>query len=75
MDTHSREADARMELLMAAAYRAGCAPDTLGKILDCLVTEEALAYIAKDGCLSATRIRSRSSTAPSLLASSPYPFA
>ena len=39
MDTHSREADARMELLMAAAYRAGCAPDTLGKILDCLVTE------------------------------------
>ena len=54
MDTHSREADARMELLMAAAYRAGCAPDTLGKILDCLVTEEALAYIAKDGCLSAT---------------------
>ncbi len=31
---------------MAAAYRAGCAPDTLGKILDCLVTEEALAYIA-----------------------------
>ena len=54
MDTHSREADARMELLMAAAYRAGCAPDTLGKILDCLVTEEALAYIAQDGCLSAT---------------------
>jgi len=51
MDTHSREADARMELLMAAAYRAGCAHDTLGKILDCLVTEEALAYIAKDGCL------------------------
>ena len=34
MDTYSREADARMELLMAAAYRAGCAPDTLGKILD-----------------------------------------
>lgn len=53
MDTHSREADARMELLMAAAYRAGCAPDTLGKILDCLVTEEALSYIAKDGCLTA----------------------
>ena len=53
MDTHSREADARMELLMAAAYRAGCAPDTLGKILDCLVTEEALSYIAKDGCLAA----------------------
>lgn len=43
-----------MELLMAAAYRAGCAPDTLGKILDCLVTEEALAYIAQDGCLSTT---------------------
>lgn len=53
MDTHSREADARMELLMAAAYRAGCVPDTLGKILDCLVTEEALSYIAKDGCLAA----------------------
>lgn len=53
MDTHSREADARMELLMAAAYRAGCAPDTLGKILDCLVTEEALSYIAKDGCFAA----------------------
>ena len=53
MDTHSGEADARMELLMAAAYRAGCAPDTLGKILDCLVTEEALSYIAKDGCLAA----------------------
>lgn len=56
MDTHSREADARMELLMAAAYRAGCAPDTLGKILDCLVTEEALSYIAKDGCLAAAMV-------------------
>lgn len=31
MDTHSREADARMELLMAAAYRAGVRPIRWGR--------------------------------------------
>ena len=45
MNTHSKEGDARMELLAAAVIRAGGSTDTLRGILNCRVTEEALGII------------------------------
>lgn len=45
MNTHSKEGDARMELLAAAVIRAGGSTDTLRGILNCRVTEEALDII------------------------------
>ena len=48
MNTHSKEGDARMELLAAAVIRAGGSMDTLRGILNCRVTEEALGIIRKE---------------------------
>ena len=48
MNTHSKEGDARMELLVAAVIRAGGSMDTLRGILNCRVTEEALGIIQKE---------------------------
>lgn len=45
MNTHSKEGDARMELLAAGVIRAGGSIDTLRGILNCRVTEEALGII------------------------------
>lgn len=45
MNTHSKEGDARMELLAAGVIRAGGSMDTLRGILNCRVTEEALSII------------------------------
>lgn len=45
MNTHSREADCRMELLGAAGIRSGAPLESLQKILTCLTTEEALGKI------------------------------
>lgn len=45
MNTHSKEGDARMELLAVAVIRAGGSMDTLRGILNCRVTEEALGII------------------------------
>ncbi|MBQ8118185.1 MAG: cobalamin biosynthesis protein CbiD [Lachnospiraceae bacterium] len=42
MNTHSKEADCRMEILAAAAVREGADTVTLKQILDCLSTEEAI---------------------------------
>lgn len=42
MNTHSREADCRMELLAAAALRAGADADSARRILSCSTTDEAL---------------------------------
>ncbi len=42
MNTHSREADCRAELMAAQALRAGADPETVKKILDTITTEEAL---------------------------------
>lgn len=53
MNTHSKEADGRMELLMAAALRAGCDLAVLRRILDCVTTEEALGLLAADGTCEA----------------------
>lgn len=53
MNTHSREADCRMELLAAAAIRRGVGTDVLREILDCVTTEEALRLLEETGSRSA----------------------
>ena len=47
MNTHSHEADCRMELLAAAAFKCGADSETLNSILDSLSTEEAYEYLVK----------------------------
>jgi len=54
MNTHSHEADARAELLSAAAIKAGCDLEVAKKILDCLNTEEALQILDKAGLIKET---------------------
>lgn len=49
MNTHSAEADCRMELLTAAAVRSGASADTVRRILDCVSTEEACDFLAEEG--------------------------
>ncbi len=49
MNTHSKEADCRMELMAAAAVRAGASTDTVEKILDSVSTEEAYEYLMAEG--------------------------
>ena len=47
MNTHSGEADCRMELLAAFAARFGVEPEAVCRILDCVTTEEAV-HILED---------------------------
>ena len=42
MNTHSKEADCRMELMAAAAIKCGASSETLNNILNCVSTEEAI---------------------------------
>ena len=49
MNTHSKEGDCRMELLAAAAVKAGCRLETVRDILNAAVTEEGIALIERDG--------------------------
>lgn len=51
MNTHSREADCRMELLTAFAAAKGAEKETLLSILSCLSTEEALAVLKEHDLL------------------------
>ena len=48
MNTHSREADCRVELLAAAALFAGGSRELLERMLSCAATEEALALLARE---------------------------
>ena len=54
MNSHSREADARAELMAACAVRAGCDIEAARKILGCLTTDEMLAVIKDAGLLEKT---------------------
>jgi cobalt-precorrin-5B (C1)-methyltransferase len=45
MNTHSREADCRMEVIASAAAREGAQPELILRILDSLTTEEAFAKL------------------------------
>lgn len=51
MNTHSRNADARAEIMAANAVRAGCSMECVRKILNTVTTEEALTLIKKENCL------------------------
>ena len=53
MNTHSREADCRMEILTALAVRAGVEMEGLRRLLSCATTEEALPVLAESGKLGA----------------------
>jgi len=45
MNTHSKEADCRMEILASLAIRHDAPYDIVKKILDCVSTEEAIRYL------------------------------
>ena len=51
MNTHSKEADSRAEVLAACALRAGGTADTALAILDCVTTDEMLRVLEKAGLL------------------------
>lgn len=51
MNTHSREADCRMELLAAYAIRENVEPKQCRRILDCLTAEEAASILKECGKL------------------------
>lgn len=48
MNTHSKNADARMELLMAAAIEAGISLESAKKILSCITTDEAIHILQEE---------------------------
>lgn len=49
MNTHSQEADCRMELLTAFAVKCGVNAKDAGKILECVTTEEAVRILQECG--------------------------
>ena len=49
MNTHSKEADCRMELLAAFSVRESVEPDKIRKVLDCVTTEEAVHILEDSG--------------------------
>lgn len=54
MNTHSRYADGRMEILTANALRAGVPLEILQRIVDAVTTDEGLAILKENGYLEAT---------------------
>ena len=54
MNTHSREADARAELMAACALRAGADAQTARRLLECLTTDEMLDVLQETGLLART---------------------
>lgn len=54
MNTHSKEADCRMELITAMGIRAGITINTAAKILECVTTEEAVRILKKADKLEKT---------------------
>jgi len=51
MNTHSREADCRMELLAAFAVKEGILMEKVCRILDCVTTGEAVRILKEEGKL------------------------
>ena len=51
MNTHSKEADCRLELLAAFSIRERVEPLQIQNILDCVATEEAIPFLEKSGKL------------------------
>lgn len=48
MNTHSKWADCRMELLASAALRAGISPEISCEMLECVTTDDALAKCSEE---------------------------
>ena len=48
MNTHSRWADCRMDLLASAMLRAGLSGERARQILDCVTTDDALALLSEE---------------------------
>lgn len=56
MNTHSKMADGRMEVLASCAIRADVGNETIKKILDCITTEEAIALLKEEDNRNATKL-------------------
>lgn len=54
MNTHSRWADGRMEVLCAGAVMAGAQTDLCKKILECITTDDALQLLSDNNLLEKT---------------------
>lgn len=54
MNTHSHEADARMEVFASHAAMAGASRETVCKIMECITTTEAVEILKKEGILKET---------------------
>ena len=54
MNTHSKFADARMEIIAANAVLAGASIRTLEEILKCVTTDEAIAILERSGLMRKT---------------------
>ena len=54
MNTHSRCADSRMEILAANALRAGADLDTLSQVLEAVTTEDGLSILKRSDNLEKT---------------------
>lgn len=54
MNTHSKEADCRGEIMAANALMAGCSRETALKIMECLTTDEMLNILSAEGKLHET---------------------
>ena len=54
MNTHSRWADGRMEVLCAGAVMAGAQTDLCKKILECITTDDALQLLFDNNLLEKT---------------------
>ena len=53
MNTHSKEADCRMELLAAFSVKEGVEIEKIRQVLDCVTTEEAIPILEDSGKLTA----------------------
>ena len=51
MNTHSNEADCRMEIIACAAAKEGADTETIKAVLGCLTTEEAFSILKEGGLL------------------------
>ncbi len=54
MNTHSKEADARVEIMASAALRAGASAEVARQILDCTTTDAAIDVLLAEGLTEKT---------------------
>ncbi len=54
MNTHSRHADSRMEILCSNALLAGASPETCKAIMSCVSTDDALELLEPEGMIKPT---------------------